>query len=431
MSALKTLPSLQTLTINATYCKIPLKLNKISGLSTISLKNDDADFSEKTLEALAKMVANSPQLTSIDLLSGLSSRKSRSYKHSLHYLLKHYPKDAAPLRLHHLGLDGCYLRLDSTTLPHLRSLKSLRLTRIIDPYAPSHGSLGANIDGTNQLKQVGNSYEDLWKIMENKGIWLEKIDHDDVCPEFQQYLATYSSLKILRLIPDTRYKGATYLKEQSKHFFDNSGPLLRHSQNLEELIIKPRYEGGWCFDMYSSSESLSACVKLKKLGICVLAHQVLHQQEEHTTDMLHIDDLSASLYSNEAGPKRLATENAIVSDFPPGLNLHNSLLDLVQRSLLDTVIPRMPNLEALKIFSAPSEYSRTAWCGTGMLDRTHGVQSEMMQTATSYIAPASIQQLPSLAIQTGSYDSDTVFIAKRNVDDAGENLGLMYVKFDS
>ena len=131
------------------------------------------------MDALAKMVANSPQLTSIDFFPGKSPLTDMtSPKHSLHHLLECIPNNAARLRLRHLGLDACLLRLDGTTLPHLRWLKSLRLTHVYDPYAQPHGSQHADIKNAEKHKQVGSSVEELcgpwhtrasgWKISSTK-----------------------------------------------------------------------------------------------------------------------------------------------------------------------------------------------------------------------------------------------------------------------
>jgi len=191
------------------------------------------------------MVANSPQLTSIDFFPGKSPLTDMtSPEHSLHHLLECIRNNAARLRLRHLGLDACLLRLDGTTLPHLRWLKSLRLTHVYDPYAQPHGSQHADIKNAEKHKQVGSSVEELWRTMAHEGIWLEDIVHEDVCPGFLEYLSSYSGLKSLKLVPDQGGQTSSYANAQAQQLFAQTGPLIHHSHTLEKLVIMPRYEGG-------------------------------------------------------------------------------------------------------------------------------------------------------------------------------------------
>lgn len=112
--------------------------------------------------------------------------------HSFHQVFKYYPVDAPPLRLGHLGLNACLLRLDQTTLRHIKTLKSLRLTAIVDPFGLPDGDDETNINNGEKQKRVGSSIEDFWKTMASEGIWLEDILHEDVCPAFLDYLSSYS-----------------------------------------------------------------------------------------------------------------------------------------------------------------------------------------------------------------------------------------------
>lgn len=295
MSALKTLPNLETLKFDALHCKIPLALNEITGLSAISLETDYNDYFAGILDSLVKMVAISPRLTSIDFLPGEpESSTEMSPTHSLHHLLKHIPKNAAPLLLHHLGMDGCFLRLDNITLPHLKSLKSLRLTNIVDPSALSGND-------AKRQKQVGASTEHLWATMVHEGIWLDDIVCENVSPPFLDYLSAYSGLKSLNLVPDKWDKGSVYSDTQAGRFFANTGPLVQHRGTLEELVVRPKNEGRWCFDMKAPPESLAACPRLKKLGLGVLGAQIKCQ--------------ALVFYGANAMVEEIEAENAIVSDF--------------------------------------------------------------------------------------------------------------------
>lgn len=264
MESLKSLPSLQTLDINLKYCRIPLKLDEllVQGLHTISLTDGNlSEYSIKIYESLARMIGKSLQLTSIDMLPARIFGKAVFTIHSLHHLVQYYPSGSPPLRLSHLGLNGCFVRLDNTTLPKLRSLKSLRLTGIIDPYS-SHD----NINYGEAHKQVGGTLSDFWNTLARNGIQLEDIEHEDVCSPFLNYLSAYSGLKRLKLTPDSLREGMVYANTLAKQFFTES--LLAHVHSLEKLEITPRYENDWCFGRNNSSE-ISACVHLRKLNMSV------------------------------------------------------------------------------------------------------------------------------------------------------------------
>jgi len=331
MSALKTLRSLRTLNIETNHCEMPLELDQITGLTAVCLDLSSSKFSGRNVDALAKMVANSPQLTSIDFFPSQCFRTdTTSLKHSLHHLLEYIPSDAARLRLHHLGLNACLLRLDDATLPHLRRLKSLRLTNLYDPYTQPHGSQSTNIKNAQKQKQVGSSIEELWRTMAHEGIWLEDIVHEDVCPGFLEYLSSYSGLKSLKLVPDQGGQTSSYANAQAQQFFAQTGPLIHHSHTLEKLVIKPRYEGRWCFDMVSPPESLSACVKLKTLRLSVLEAQMLRRTE------VSYDDIENDIDRGE----RIETENAIVSNFHWTWVLAWSLIGLCSKLSL-TLLPQV------------------------------------------------------------------------------------------
>jgi len=279
IEALKSFTSLQTLDLDLKECKISLRLHDITTLHAISLTNIDySRHAEEIYDNFAKMVSKSPNLTSVDILPVKNFSKPTPPTHSLHQVFKYYPADAPPLRLRHIGLNACLLRLDHTTLRHLKTLKSLQLTAIIDPYAPPYDGYETNIDNGEEQKRVGSSLADIWKTMEAQGIWLEAIHHEDVCPEFLDYLSSYSGLKSLNVRPDPWHKGLPYSNPLATRFFANPGPLFNHLQTLENLHIEPRYEGDWCFDSHNAS-AVAACINLRTFGMSVLSSRVRYSDD--------------------------------------------------------------------------------------------------------------------------------------------------------
>ena len=283
-NALSALPNLRILDLDLKHCKVPLRLDRLTGLNTIVLSNVDyARDSEHILDVFAKMVAKSPQLTSIEILPVWSYLRQVAPIYSLHQIFKYYPTDIPPLRLHHLGLNACLLRIDHTTLPHIKHLKSLRLRSFIDPYAAPYDGYEKNPNNGEEQKKVGSHLDSFWRTMATEGIWLEKIVHQDVGPGFLDYLSSYSGLKALTLTPDPWYRSLEYSNPMARQFFANLGPLFRHSQSLEDLRIDPCYEGDWCVDTYNVA-AISACTNLKEFGMSVLSGQLLRRDTDDNTE---------------------------------------------------------------------------------------------------------------------------------------------------
>jgi len=232
------------------------------------------------------MVAKSPKLTSIHLFPLVSAEDP---KYSLHQVFKYWPSmfkaDAPlPLRLHHLSLNSCLVRLDHITLPHLRHLQSIHLQSVIDPYDDDRRN---NLNNGPQQREVGSSVDEFWRTLAAEEIWLEEIKHEDVGEGFLDYLEAYptmagpgpeTGLKSLTLNPDSGYRGPSYSNPMARRFFSKQGPLIKHAKTLDELTIKSWYEGGWSFDM-NNLRTLAMCANLKTFGMGIISGKIPYGED--------------------------------------------------------------------------------------------------------------------------------------------------------
>jgi len=230
---------------------------------------------------------------SMDLLYLQSSSRATEPAYSLHHAFKYWPSilsittstpqaDACPpLQLRHLGLNACLVRLDHIVLPHLRHLQSIHLQSIIDPYDDSYPN---NINNGSRQRKVGSSIDEFWRALASEEVWVEEIVHEDVGVGFLDYLELYpttagsgpgpeAGLKSLTLSPDPWHRGPSYSNPLAGRFFSDRGLLIKHAKTLEKLLIKPRYEGDWCFDV-NNLKVLAACANLKAFGMSVISGQI-------------------------------------------------------------------------------------------------------------------------------------------------------------
>jgi hypothetical protein len=93
----------------------PLQLDRLSGLKKISIDAYiECGHCADTVGELAQAIAQSPELVHLEIHGGNTGK-------SLHALLSQIPQGIV-LGLTHLVLNGLSVRMDSQTLPHLRSL---------------------------------------------------------------------------------------------------------------------------------------------------------------------------------------------------------------------------------------------------------------------------------------------------------------------
>ncbi|KAF8953674.1 hypothetical protein BDZ97DRAFT_1679083, partial [Flammula alnicola] len=374
MDALKTLPNLRCLHVTIPNCKIPLSLDSISGLREISIVGTSEQYHEDTLDSLAKLVAKTPELISIEISSNWRYSQPINKTQSLHQVFKYYPVNASPLRLRHLGLKVCLVRLDEITMPHLRHLTSLNLTNIEDPNMRPRYAMGEEQEETQILKEqkrYGSSLQDVWKMLTQADVRLEEITVDVVVPSFLDYLSSYSGLKKLNLTPGGFFEG-TRSDAMASEFF--ATPFAKHTRSLQELDIGALYEGSWCFGPHNIF-AISNCQNLRKLRMSVI--------------------------SNE-----------------PRLQIS------VKKLFLDTVAISMPQLESLQIIDANLEQLRGAFCGNPAMAHFSHATRIMTASVNRYRAPPSCIRLPALTISSGrSFIPTSTFVG--NAGDMDAEKGVM------
>lgn len=273
VQALSSLPNLCYVNFSVTYCKVPLPFDLFSNLREISLVGTCEPYHDDTLDNLAKLVAKTPSLNSIDITSNWRCNQPMNKAQSLHELFKYYPRSEPPLRLRHLGLKVCLVRLDEFTLPHLRQLVSLELTSIEDPYTRQRYIKEDEYeDGTllSEQKQFGSSLDEVWKTLRDAEIHLEEITVDVIVPALLDYLHSYSGLKKLIMKPGG-FDDGIRSDAMASEFFATS--FFKHRASLQELAIHALYEGGWCFSTGNLSV-ISACQVIKTLKMSIISDQL-------------------------------------------------------------------------------------------------------------------------------------------------------------
>lgn len=285
MDALQTLPSLARLRISLPNLRVPMGLDAFEHLREIATEESaGGEGAEDVHDGLASAVARNPHITSICVSDSWRYGRTVPRTRSLHQLFKHYPAEAPPLKLRHLGLSMCLVRLDGDVMHHLQHLTSLRLTAIEDPYfiRPSQpqGTVADTEEEDAAIMQerlrYGSSLEDVWKALRMTDVRLETIEVDAVPFALMQYLQSYSGLKQLVLTPGGFDEGAVAMSDiVAAQFFDDNGPLGSHAQSLEDLQISAMHEGGWCFGVHNA-KALAKCTKLRNLRMNVISSQLTH-----------------------------------------------------------------------------------------------------------------------------------------------------------
>ena len=246
MNAVKTLPLLESLElIVGNFNSAGLQLQSLRNLQSIKISAPDNDYFINIIEPLSRLIAKSPNLHTFHLGSTYSPAAS------FHHLLRNCPPNLV-LPLKHLGLQGVSLKLDSITLPHLHRLTSLTL----HDYKTSKSTLdGAFVDKAERLHP-----DAIWAILKTTNVHLNGIDVNHISTTLLDYISSYSGLKKLRLARiDLRTQERSDLANQ---FYDLC--LGKHTSSLEELIVTPAYEGGWCL-VDKALVVISLCKKLRIL----------------------------------------------------------------------------------------------------------------------------------------------------------------------
>jgi hypothetical protein len=224
-------------------------LNRLFGLKKISL---NANYSCSDI-GVAELIANNPMLTHLDVDSGLYLKWKDVP--TLHELLSKVPKDR-PLQLTHHVMHGTYARLDSFTLPHLRSLVSLDFKNLNAPTYDTHAP--------------GDSITDVYAMLKKEKIYLEQIAIGDIDDVILDYLSSYSGLEVLELSSiDSLVTISSQTVGFAQSFFRSVLP--KHVESIRVLKIRPSYEGSWCYNPEDVSQAVvfPQCNNLRSLSVAL------------------------------------------------------------------------------------------------------------------------------------------------------------------
>ncbi|KAJ7282524.1 hypothetical protein C8J57DRAFT_1172538 [Mycena rebaudengoi] len=243
-------------------------LNQIHGLRKLSIAPTwTVSPWPHLMSAFAQVVAQSPDLTHLQITGGPESfNSSARFTPRSPSLTDIFWKLSAarPLRLTDLRLEGCGLRLDATTLPHLRSL--LRLSLYGNPLIyrdPDDSEDDTLLVATTDERC--STLRDIWTTLKAEAIYLTHISTDTVDDSLLTYLTSYSGLKHLML----PYVGSDSEGESNRLaeiFYENVLP--RHTQSLRKLCCPAAFEGKWSFGPHNC-EVISQCGRLEVLHMSV------------------------------------------------------------------------------------------------------------------------------------------------------------------
>ena len=180
---------------------------------------------------------------------------------TLHDLLSKVPEDH-PLQLTHLALNSTGIRIDSFTLPHLRSLISLDLRNL-----PAPSNVIDNPDVSSERLERACSTYDICAILKQEGIYLKHVVVSDAEGVFD-YLCSYSGLETLDLC-SISFDSVQESNTSAQTFYKSVLPQLVHS--LQVLKIQPKQEGRWCFNPEDDFQSVALfqCNKLRSLSVAL------------------------------------------------------------------------------------------------------------------------------------------------------------------
>jgi hypothetical protein len=199
-------------------------------LKKISLAGCCTNYRSHVINTLAEAIAKSPELVHLEVDSTTLSHRSPEIP-TLHELLAKVP-EASPLRLTHLKLHGMCARIDSVTLPHLRSLLYLNL----DLYVPKP----TDSEFFDRTRGFSSTITDIYAILNREKIHLKNVlTHvDDVILD---YLSSYSGLEALELF-FSDYDNTGKSDALSYRFYKSV--LAKHADSIQYLEIRQSYENG-------------------------------------------------------------------------------------------------------------------------------------------------------------------------------------------
>lgn len=250
MDAIKTLPSLKSIELVLEDVTSGLQLDSLRNLESIKIFGHNHYCFRNIMGPLTLLIASSPNLHTIHVGSTYIYGDGPAI--TLHHLVKCCPSDRV-LPLKDLGLRSLFVKLDNITLPHLQHLTSLTLLNV--------RTLKSDSDALSIDNGEISHPNEIWATLKAINVHLNEIDVDDGCAAFLDYISSYSGLKRLRLVPNN-FSNPEASDLAANCFYGSS--LGKHVSSLEELSIRPPFEGGWCFGD-PALVVISQCRKLKLL----------------------------------------------------------------------------------------------------------------------------------------------------------------------
>lgn len=159
-----------------------IPLRRFPALRQLSIEAISApiSFADNYIQQLRNLHHTTPSFTRLELaipFIGFDPREqAESPRNYLHEIVQDVPK-GTPFKLQILRVNGWTLKLDSTTLPHLKFLTSLDICQMRGP----------------------SSIPEIWDRLNEARIHLEDVATRDVGPQLVNYLKSYSGLKRFEL----------------------------------------------------------------------------------------------------------------------------------------------------------------------------------------------------------------------------------------
>ena len=249
VDAIKTFHNLQCLHIELQHCRIEIPFHSFTALRHISVH--DVGDERNTFKNLVKMISQSPLLESFDFSS--INFDYRTLTRSLHHLFESSPDDEngsiPPLRLKHLSLARCLVRLDDeAVMRHLRHLTSLSLDDLVYPRPPYSDDF-VDDSVSEDESQWGSDDEQIWRIICNTDLRLEEITLCRAPLAFLEYIGSYSGLRKLK-ISTGAFQDEVASDYAAKKFYE---ALERHASSIEELDVIAFCPGLWCFGHHNKA----------------------------------------------------------------------------------------------------------------------------------------------------------------------------------
>jgi len=222
---------------------------------------------------------------------------------SLHHLFESYPENEPPLRLKHLSLATCLVRLDDeTVMRHLRNLTSLSLDDILGPLIPPDPSTHLEDDDAGEdpvseeilgeQNRWGSSYEQIWRTICYADLRLEEITLYDFPMAFVEYIGSYSGLKKLTVCSTMRFQDVLLSNSTAEKFYE---ALAMHAGSIEELDINAFYQDLWCFGHHNQA-LFSTFQNLRTLSVKVSSSDLPQGSELEDTSRQDIIVSSLGLF---------------------------------------------------------------------------------------------------------------------------------------